>query len=313
MALYDYQGNVVSVTGSEATFQNVLYPDISVISAPNYPHHDATVIHGKIWAFNKPTDGVSKVYTLAGDTLTQYATKQISMYWKTGKELEFKSADYNNNIDALLVGNGQATYVPGESYLYVFYEVEDWLNTAGNITFNNCGTYTQIDVSDLGDKCYGFWAADNPDNNLVYVSINMFRDIYLIQLGEGANNLGSGTFSNDGNRFNGSYKVIKHWEQTVFVTGEYGNHGGQAYNGSLYLVNNNNTKNEIYRFILNADGSLQIKTVDCSCFMQDGNLQYRYMDGMFILDGYMYSAPLYINNSYHTGSNKVLLKIKVPE
>ena len=68
MAVYDINGNAISAEPSKETFNELKYPNISVISAPNYPHHDATVVNGQIWAFNKPSDGDSKAYTLENDT-----------------------------------------------------------------------------------------------------------------------------------------------------------------------------------------------------------------------------------------------------
>lgn len=314
MAIYDIEGNIIA--DSVKTFVERKYPDIEVIPCANYPHHDATVVGDQIWAFNKPTDGNSKAYTLANDEFTLVRSKQISLYETingSSKEIEMKSVDYNNEINCLIVGNGSSSYVSGQSHLYLFYESSTWFDDATEITMSNCGDYTMVDVSALGDKSYAFWAYENPDNNMIYVSINMFKDIYLVQLGKGTENLGSGTYASAStDKFNGSYRVLKHWEQENFITGEYGNHGGQAYNGRLYIVNNDSTKNEIYEFILNDDETLQMNVIDCSTYMNGQKLRYRYMDGMFALNGYLYSAPLYVDGAYHTGSNKVVLKIKIP-
>lgn len=316
MTYYDIDGNVINFS-EKATFAQRKYPNFKAISVPNYPSHDVTVVGSQIWAFNRPNETPSlKTYTLANDTFTLVTSKNVSLYETingSSKMIEMKSVDYNNDIDCLLVGNGCSTYVSGQSHLYLFYEADTWADNQTEITFSNCGAYTMVDVSALGDKSYAFWASENPDNNLIYVSINMFKDIYLVQLGKGTENLGSGTYASaDSDKFNGSYRVLKHWEQADFVTGEYGNHGGQAYNGRLYIVNNDSTKNEIYEFILNDDETLQMNVIDCASYMTGQKLRYRYMDGMFALDGYLYASPLYVDGVYHSGSNKVVLKIEIP-
>lgn len=289
--------------GSTGTFRELIYPDITeVIKVADYPHHDSTFIGDNIVAFDKPSDGGAVKLYDSNFTLLKSAVHNLQYTLKDGteRELEMKSVDFNSSNRALLVGNGASNYSANDSYLYIFYAAESWLNSVETITFDNCGDYTQIDVTELGFKAYAWWGAANTDNAEIFVSVNYFKDVYLLRLGKVSD------------RYDGTYTVLRHWTQTVKQTNNYGQHGGQFYNGSLYLVNNNSAKNEIYRCVLNDDGGLQFDVLDLSQYMASGALRYRYIDGLCIKDGYMYGAPLYINNAYNTGSNKVVLKIAVP-
>ena len=295
------------------TFNEIEYPNYSKISVPNFPNHDITFVDENLWAFDKPTEGGLKVYN---SELSQIGSANTQFYFNKKEggtaELEMKSVDFNNNNRVLLVGNGSSKYVKGDSFLYLFYESEKWLSQGGTIDFSNCGAYTEIDVSALGDKCYGFWNSSCGTDDQIFVSLNMFKDIYLIRLGKGGYNLGNGTMKYiDDNKYNGTYQVLNHWKQQNFVTDEYGQHGGQYYNGNLYLVNNDNRKNQIYRCILKANGSLQFDVLELAHYLTNGELAYRYIDGLAIKDGIAYGSPLIANNAYVTASNKEVLKINI--
>lgn len=290
------------------------YNDYEVISVPNYPHHDTTVVDDNIWAFNKPSDGPSKIYDLSFNLLKSININlEETLKDETTSPIQMKSVDFNEYNSCLLVGNGKSDYSANDSYLYIFYDSRNWLNSSSTITFDNCGSYTKIDVGELGVKSYGFWAGRTPNlNDQIYVSINYFKDIYLIRLGKGTEQLSKGTYSYiDDDKYNGTYEVLNHWSQEVNFTDEFALHGGQAYNGKLYLVNNDSTKCEIYECELCADGKLKFNILQLQHYLPTKIKKYRFLDGMCIKDGYIYSAPLYIDGNYHTGNNKVVLKIKI--
>lgn len=318
MAIYDVNGNIIS-DGNTATFVNDYYADIEdVVAVPNYPSHDTTFVNGNIWAFDKPTDGGAfKVYNPTDFSVVKSLTHSFYYPKKGGgtAELEMKSVDWNAVNSVLAVGNGASTYTEGDSYIYLFYNALNWLNMTAQITFSNCGTYTQLDVSALGIKPYGFWAGKSEQCDQMFVVVNRFADVYLIHLGKGTVNLGSGTYAYiDADSYNGTYAVIKHWHQTVNETEPYGAHGGQFYKGSLYLADSDQSKCRIYRCVLTDDEQLKFDVIDCSHFRNGANnLIYRYLDGMCINEGICYSAPLYINDSYNTKTNKVVLKIALGE
>ena len=128
------------------------------------------------------------------------------------------------------------------------------------------------------------------------------------------NNLGKGTYTQPAasSQYNGTFKVLNHWEIQTSETDGTGAHGGQYYKGALYLVNSDNTKNEIYRCKLNNDGTLMFDILNVEHYMPNGTMRYRYIDGFCIKDGFGYGAPLYVDGAYNTQTNKVVLKIAMP-
>lgn len=262
----------------------------------NRSTHDCTFIGDEIVSFSKPSDGGYARY-INPQTWVRTLQRKINFTEAaTNKELEMKSTDYK--FGKLLVGNGRAIKSGESSYtdqgarLYVFYDAASWRDDpAAEITFGNCGTYDVIDISGLGYKVYGFWggAADT-----VFVSCNLFNDVYLIQLGAGTNNLGTGTYSAaEDSRYNGSYKVIGHWTNTNNY-GEFAAHGGQYYNGSLYLATNDTSKCTVYRCDLKDDGTMDFEELNFEAYIPSSpnTLMYRYIDGMCIKDGTLYAQPL---------------------
>lgn len=317
MSIYNVNG-VNTETYVVESFSNNVYADIEqVFEVANYPSHDSTFINNNIWAFNKPTDdGAIKVYNPTDFSLIKSLTHGFYYPKKAGgtAELEMKSVDFNEVNSVLAVGNGATTYTDDDAYIYFFYDAESWMNITATITFLNCGAYTQLDVSDLGIKPYGFWAGKSTECDQLLVVCNRFEDVYLIRLGKGTHSLEKGTYAYlDGSKYNGTYEVIKHWHQTVNHTEPNGAHGGQFYNGYLYVADSDSSKCRIYRYTLKNDGRLQFDVIDLSHYMDASNgLTYRYLDGMCIKDGYIYTEPLYINDVYNTRTNKVVLKVKMP-
>lgn len=262
----------------------------------NRSSHDCTFIGDEIVSFSKPSDGGYAQY-INPQTWVRMLRRKINFTEAaTNKELEMKSTDYK--FGKLLVGNGRAIKSDESSYtdqgarIYVFYDAANWRDDpAAEITFDNCGTYDVIDISGLGYKVYGFWggAADT-----VFVSCNLFNDVYLIQLGAGTNNLGTGTYSAaEDSRYNGSYKVIGHWTNTNNY-GEFAAHGGQYYNGSLYLATNDTSKCTVYRCVMKDDGTMDFDALNFEAYIPSApnTLMYRYIDGMCIKDGTLYAQPL---------------------
>lgn len=217
----------------------------------------------------------------------------------TNRTLEMKSCDYKYN--KLLVGNGRAIKYDETSYteqganLYVFYNAPSWVERTDTITFENCGDYDVIDISSLGYKVYGFWGQFD---DCVFVSCNLFDDVYLIQLGKGSTNFGEGNFASvDTNRYNGSFKILGHWHQNGGI-GENSAHGGQFYKGNLYIAENDYDNATIYKCILKKDGTLKFDALRFDNVMtSDGNYRaYSYIDGVCIKDGKLYAQPLRIGN-----------------
>ncbi len=276
----------------------------------NRSTHDCTFIGDEIVSFSKPSDGGYARYINPQTWASPLRRKINFTEAATNKELEMKSTDYK--FGKLLVGNGRAiksgesSYTDQGAQLYVFYDAANWRDDpAAEITFDNCGAYDVIDISGLGYKVYGFWGGAS---DTVFVSCNLFSDVYLIQLGAGTNNLGAGTYSAaEGSRYNGSYKVIGHWTNTNNY-GEFAAHGGQYYNGSLYLATNDPSKCTVYRCDLKDNGTMDFDALNFEVYIPSvpNTLMYRYIDGMCIKDGTLYAQPLTVG-TVNLSNNTIML------
>jgi hypothetical protein len=292
--------------------KQIIYPDFEVKSVFR-GSHDCTFIGDYLVSFNKASDGKSMF--IKADTLTEESNKRKTINFtepSTSKELELKSCDYK--FGKLLVGNGraikynEADYYEQGAKLYVFYNADNWVNGTEDITFDNCGDYDIIDISELGYKVYGFWGQFD---DCVFVSCNLFNDIYLIQLGKGTSNLGKGTYAEtDVDKYNGSYMIINHWHQDGAL-GEYAGHGGQYYKGHLYIATNDGNLCTIYKCILNNSGKLEFEALnfDVKDPTDTNYLKYRYIDGMCIKDDVLYAQPLTEGKNGSSNKNMIVAKL----
>ena len=257
------------------------------------PNHDCTIIGNDIVSFDKYDDGGSIAYFNL-DTFARDVVKIHNFVESNNVKLQMKSCDYK--YGKLLLGNGRSGYDPDFGRLYVLYEADTWkanaeIGTSANpITFENCGEYKEIDVTSLGGKTYGFWA--NGDD-MVFVSCNLFNDVYRIQLAKGATQWDGGTFAEGtaSDKYNGTWRIIDHWHQGGFL-GDRAAHGGQYYKGHLYLADNNAEINVLYRCILRDNGVLEFQPISFDRQAPDGTLMYRNPDGVCIHDGKIYMQPL---------------------
>lgn len=314
MAVYDKSGNVISTLVSNNSLQNYIYPSIDAYSVPYYPGHDTTFVGDNIWAFNAPTDGGAiKVYNTSL-VLQKSMTHNFYFTRKNGTtyELRMKSVDYNPVNEVLMVGNG---YGPTETegLLFMFYDCDDWLSMSATIDFTNCGSYSKIDVTELGsNRAYGFWAGKCEENDQIYLTIGEFADIYLLRLGKGTNQLAKGTYASaDASKYNGTWEILKHWTQKETPATPFAPHGGQAYNGCLYAADNLADTCRIFKVNLNDDGYMTFDVLDLVHYSNSGNgIVHQAIDGMCIKDGIIYASPLRINGAYNY-AQKVVFKIKI--
>lgn len=309
--------NVKIVNNDSTVINHNLYPEFEVKQLTGRGNHDLTFINNDLVSFNKPSDGNS--YFINTDTWEVESEKFINFTDNdcvgTPRELEMKSCDYK--YGKLLVGNGRAIKYDETSYtqqcarLYVFYNSDAWkYSESPEITYDNCGEYDVIDVTELGYKIYGFWGQFD---DCIFVSCNLFNDIYLIQLGKGSNNLGQGEYKKDTppDRYNGSYMVIDNWHQDKGLD-DWAGHGGQFYKGNLYIATNNPDLCTIYKCILNQNGKLEFEALNFDVKDATGALiQYRYIDGLCIKDDIIYAQPLYQGTSeyWHQNYNLIVGKI----
>lgn len=287
-----------------------------VKEAANIANHDMTYVGAFIYLFDAPSSGYDGKFNILNSDLTINRTKYTNFNYllrdgETRSYLRMKSVDFNPTNEILMVANGQLPLLPNDSYIFMFYDAKSWKNSnIYNYTFENCGEYKQIDVSALGDRVYAFWKTYE-ETDEIYVTINNLEKIYLIELGKGTKNLGMGVYeSASAGRYNGSYRIVEQWTQLNANIPDINAHGGQVYNGELYLASNNEFECVIYKAILGDDGSLKFEKLDLNEY-KDGVRRYEYIDGMLIKDGVIICDPLKINEVYHTDTNKVLLKVKL--
>lgn len=296
--------------GKSATIKDDIYVDYTHIPiSGNRAMHDCTVIGTDIVSFNKygGDDNGSICYTDM-QTWTSAVMKYHNFVESNNVGLQMKSCDYK--YGKLLVGNGRSGYDPAFGRMYVFYEADTWktaeVGTSSNrITFENCGEYKEIDITALGSKSYAFWGNGE---DIVFVSCNLFNDIYRIQLARGTTQWDGGTFTEEtaSDRYNGTWQILNHWHQDGAL-GSYAAHGGQYYNGHLYLATNDSSKCMVYKCILRNNGTLEFQPLNFDARKTNStDLAYTYIDGMCIHDGKMYVQP--IGGAYSGGD----LVIDVP-
>lgn len=305
-ARYGGQLNVTGVGWYSTTINNLLPDQVPTIFEPatlwlKYTtmsirsNHDMSWHKDNLWAFNKYTDGNSFVYNSSNVEIKRFLLKFDETFKDSSTSpLQMKSADWHEQKNLLLVGNGKQGYSSSDSYCYIFYEAEDWLEATEDITFANCGEYAKIDFTDLGVKCYGYWAYDN-NADTMFVSVNLFKDIYLVQLGKGTNDLsqltnGGGVFASgtSSGKYNGSWVVLNHWRETEY-SGTYADHGGQFYGGYLYLGDNRGDMARVFKITFNDDGTMKWQKIRFGYRKADGSgISEGAVDGLCIKDGKMY-------------------------
>lgn len=292
--------------GKSPIIKDIIHMDYKIVPVNRRGSHDCTVMGSDIVSFDKYDDGGGIYYTDI-ETMTTSIVRQHNFVESNSAKLEMKSVDYKNG--KLLVGNGRSGSTADFGRAYIFYEADSWKDMTDTIDFTNCGEYKEIDLTALGIKTYAFWG-DGPNNDMVFVSCNLFNDIYRIQLGRGSQQWDNGTFTENTptDRFNGSWQIINHWHQDG-ARGQNAAHGGQFYNGHLYLADNHGRLAWVHKCILRDNGKLELQPIYLDALAIDGTDLYGNLDGLCIHDGTMYVQPLKHHSSV---SGNVFLTIKVP-
>lgn len=296
--------------GKSATIKDDIYVDYTHIPITGHrAMHDCTVIGSDIVSFDKlGGDGNGTICYTDMATWNTSVKKYHNFVESNNAPLQMKSIDYK--YGKLLVGNGKAGYDPDFGRLYVFYEADTWKTaevgtTSDRITFANCGEYKEIDVTALGGKTYGFWGNGE---DLIFVSCNLFDDVYRIQLAKGTTQWDGGTFAEGtaSDKYNGTWKVLNHWHQDGAL-GTAAAHGGQYYKGHLYLGNNDASTCMVLKCIFRKNGALEFQPLNFDARkVNSDDFKFTTIDGMCINDGKMYVQP--IGNAYSGGD----LMIDVP-
>ena len=187
--------------------------------------------------------GESYVYDLSdlSRSTKSFYTKFEETNSTNGESYYFRlvTCDYNNDIDALIMGNSTNTGREEGMYGYIFYDVADWFdrNDSRNpVNLETCGRYTKLDFFSEGlfpnqATAKIIWG-EIPDT--IYLTTSNLQYCHKILLGKGSNRLPNGTYDSDtSKKYNGTYKVIKTYEQPV---PEVGNKDIHFYDGALYYT-----------------------------------------------------------------------------
>jgi hypothetical protein len=141
-------------------------------------------------------------------------------------------------------------------------------------------------------------------NNIIYIITNDGRNIRKLLLGQGSNNLGSGTFDSTatGTKFNGTYKIIDSWSQ---VDGAGHSQDCYLYNGAIYANSKESIDQHgllVYKHQLCENGVIKKTKIYIPLYDDTGNsLAVGSGEGLTIHNGKLYvgllagaSAPNYL-------------------
>jgi hypothetical protein len=181
-------------------------------------------INGKLWVFDK--DSQSQCIVIH-DMTTNTVVKKVLQ-----RGFSFNTVDYNPLNDTLLTIDN-ATY----SKIQLIPNVSAWANVASGAVACDAST-TDMDIIDftgMGEGPQSFWGEDNGGkNNIIYTVSDAGVRVRKLLLGQGSNNLGSGTFvaGKATTRYNGTYKILDEWAQ---IYGGGRTQDGFFYKGSIYI------------------------------------------------------------------------------
>ena len=142
----------------------------------------------------------------------------------------------------------------------------------------------------------------------MFVSCNLFDDIYLIQLAKGATQFDKGTFAADTaeTRYNGTYRIVNRWHLEIDLDPNAA-HGGQFYKGNLYLAPNGMDECKVYKYHLLNNGKIKLDIINFEVKNANNKLMYHYLDGICIKDDKIYVQPLCTQGNYATITNVILV------
>lgn len=171
--------------------------------------------------------------------------------------------DYNEELDALIIGNGSNDYsLPLK--VYIFHNVSKW-KLLEDVDFNTISK-TVIDLSSISEsKANAVWGEKS---DIFYLITNDNAKIRKCQLGKGASQLTYGIYNDTVglDEYNGTMKVIEEYNQPLAIDV---NQDSAIYNGKLYVATGhskivaheisffNGNKTKVRRFevqVLNSEG-----------------------------------------------------------
>lgn len=206
--------------------------------------HSMFICHGELITLECYAEGdmsgICHVYSLP-DLVHQSSFKSAFVDTTTigdgtAINLRLVTADYKEDIDALIFGNSTADGSDG-NYLtgYIFYDAKNWKDYTDIVTFDNCGEYTRLDFYSDGlfpSQCAAkiVWAELD---DVCYLTTENLQYCHKILLGTGTTQLSYGVYDySESRRYNGTYEVIKTY--CVNERPTIGNKDAQFYKGALY-------------------------------------------------------------------------------
>lgn len=225
-----------------------------------FAEHDDIV---EVWSFNAVpddhlTDGACykrryypETKTFGNDTMIRHTLGHVN------------SVSYNKEKNALICGNGGSDYLlPGEIII---------IENATTKTAFNYSDALVIEFSSYGAKVNAIWGNSGDNDNMVYVITNDGYDIYKIILGEDDNILDLGHQSKL-TGFNGTFKILNHWEYGD-TKSDYANVvQGAFYDGSGigWGFGHNTPTVPIHYIIPKISGDVETKGIITSEYNADG-------------------------------------------
>lgn len=221
--LKDYYDNADKVVVND-------FPDytwVDVVTPSNIEWQSFCPINGKMWFFAAGGDNNSGNGQIFVYDPTNLTTTTATYFHNFG---HCNTVDYNVSNDCLIFGNGSGSYTLPMNVTII----PNWTTVASGVVSGGTFDYASltkivIDLSSWsGSKANAFWGDNNfGQNNIFYLTTNDNRKLDKILLGQGTNNLGSGTLISGkaSNEFNGTYKVIGTWTRSF---------GGDVNNGNTY-------------------------------------------------------------------------------
>ena len=191
------------------------------------------------------------------------------------------SISYNRFTDSLILGNGSGSYS-----LYGKILIFENASAFKSETRVDVSESIQIDVWSFGVKANVIWGdANNEKGNICYVITNDNKNIRKLLLGQGSNQLASGTFvsGKTGLQYNGTYKILAEYSQ---ADGDDVCQGSCFIGGKLYIGLGHDTL-WYTENALHDDGTITKATVRETFYKDDGTIAPRAMQGVTVTDNHV--------------------------
>ena len=239
-----------------------------------------SLVGDELWVFPVSNDEGTNFMTASRykmDFENNTATKVGSFTHNWG---HVNSSAYNPWRDALICGNGSGSYdLMGQIFIF-----ENASSFKDRTQVNRSEAVT-INVQEWGYKANVIWGESNMGRgDICYVITNDAQNVRKLQLGMGANNLGSGVMFGDrsDSQFNGTYKVLGEWTLPRIDVVQ----GSNYENGALYIGLGHDTawytKNHLHD-----DGFVTYETYKEKFYNADGSQLKCNMQGITVTDKYI--------------------------